>query len=368
VRLFRNRFSGLDRDLIVRPSYQPDLLVNGEVKAYLSTIIRATQDKSLTGYFVGIDWKEKRIESKIPIPIKGQSPFWNARGGNRGGRGVQVWDDVIYVATEAGIRKYDLGYNSLGELNNSSFGGLHEIYVDGTGIWVTSTIHDLVLKVDFEGNTLDEWWGHESPLLQRRFGFASRAINLGLDFGLDDFQTQYDEYCAEERLHVNTVMAQDGKVYAYCPRINALVKIRPLPEEIVIHDDSLGGGHNGIITEDNKMIVNDTRRQAIRVYDVATGRLTKVLDTQIRRVRRSEQFIIPGWQRGLAHVRDGIYLVGTSPATVFEVDIENDLIGHVFEVDSDVAHCVHGLAAVVTEEPARHTDTGSGRAPASEKG
>ena len=202
------------------------------------------------------------------------------------------------------------------------------------------------MKVDFDGKTLDEWWGHESALLQETFGFSSREINLGLDFPLDSFQAEYDKYCEEERLHVNTVMVQGENVYVYCPRINSLVKIRPLPEVIIVRDDSLEGGHNGIITRENKMIVNDTRRQAIRVYNVITGSLEKVIDTQIYSEKRSEQFMKAGWQRGLAHVRDGIYLVGTSPATVFEIDVNNNMIGNIMQIDNNVAHCIHGLTVM----------------------
>jgi hypothetical protein len=42
-------------------------------------------------------------------------------------------------------------------------------------------------------------------------------------------------------------------------------------------------------------------------------------------------------------VEDSTYLIGTSPATIFEVNIDKEIIGQVCKIDNDVRHCIHGL-------------------------
>ena len=330
---------------ICLPTKVDFLLPDLDLEVISTTVIRKTSNSLITGFLYVINWKENKVLKKIPVPIKGSSKFWNDRGGNRGGRGILKYQDKLYIATESSLRVYDSGYNFIGEINNEKFAGLHEICADKDGFWITSTVHDLVLKIDHNGKIIDEWFGSESKKLLERFSIKPRFLNIGLNFEKDNFKNKYDEYCMQERLHVNSVNIAGHSVYVYCPKIMSLIKIRPLPEEVVMHDKTLIKGHNGIMTDDNKIIVNDTINQAVRIYDATSGCLIKIISTMIYDEHLSEQFARAGWQRGLMKVTDQIYLVGTSPATVFELDIENNFIGKIFKLDSKLSHCVHGLYA-----------------------
>ncbi|PKN16429.1 MAG: hypothetical protein CVU66_01050 [Deltaproteobacteria bacterium HGW-Deltaproteobacteria-23] len=220
------------------------------------------------------------------------------------------------------------------------------MFVDKDGIWVTSTVHDLVLKLSLEGEVLDTWWGSESELLKGLFGFSSRTLNLEMDFGTENFAEGYDKYCKDERLHINTVCMHKNEVYVFSCWKNSLIRIRPLPEKIVVRDDSLSAPHNGIITDRGEVLINNTMKQTLNVYDLNSGLLIREISTRIFDEDVSKQFAKAGWQRGLAHLEGSKYLVGTSPAAVFEVDIESGAIGAVLQIDKDVRHCIHGLAVV----------------------
>lgn len=322
------------------------LLADAELpglRVFATTVIRESQNPDMTGFLLEIDWQTNQVLRRIPIPLDTQHPFWNARGGNRGGRGVVAYQGVLYVASSMSVLLFDRELHQIGELTHPYLAGLHEMYIDASGIWLTSTVHDLIVKLDFDGKILDEWWGSESELLQNRFGFSGRKMNLQLDFPKENFSDAYEQYCAEERLHANTVWVHDEKVYVLACRKLALIKIRPEPEQIILADQRLKSPHNGIVTPDGRIILNDTQHQAIRSYDLASGRPLRTLMTSLYLRPHSHQFTTAGWQRGLAHVSGSIFLVGTSPATVFEVDIDRGLIGQVCAIDSDVRHCIHGL-------------------------
>jgi hypothetical protein len=322
------------------------LLENGDYRVFATTVLRGSTNHDLTGYLVEIDWKSGSVERRIPIPIDTGHPFWNERGGNRGGRGVWIHDDTLYVATAMSVLTYDSKLNQTGEITHPHLAGVHEICVVDGGIWFTSTVHDLVLKTDFDGNVLDEFWGSESPLLQDYFGFSSRSLNLELNFPADSFEDAYEAYCNDERLHVNTVQVVDGAVYVLANKRNALIRIRPTPERIVFQDPQLASPHNSVIQSDGRVLVNNTRKQTLCIYDLEAGELQRIIETNLSHTDEpSEQFAKAGWQRGLAAPERNVCLVGTSPAAIFEVDVSRGLLGRVVTLDDDVRHCIHGLVA-----------------------
>lgn len=317
-----------------------------DLRIFTTTVIRGSKNRELTGFLFELDWQGNRIKERIPIPLDTGHPFWNARGGNRGGRGVFIHNGTLYIATAMSVLMFDSKLKKIGELTHPYLAGLHEIYVDSEGIWLTSTVHDLVVKLNFSGNIIDEWWGSESKILQQKFGFSSRKLNLSLDFAEEAFTLEYERYCEKERLHANTVWPHNEEVYVLACRRKAFIRIRPDPERIVLQDKQLGAPHNGIVTPDGRIIINDTQNQCIRTYDLLSGKRLMTMSTAIYRSKNSKQFAKAGWQRGLAHVKDSVFLVGTSPATIFEVDIDRLTIGQICKIDTHVSHCVHGLAVI----------------------
>lgn len=317
---------------------------NSSFRVFATTVKRGEANPEMTGFLLEIDWTRNRVMRQIPIPMDTSHPYWNSRGGNRGGRGIAATEKELFVATATSILVFNQNLDQIGEISHPYLAGLHELFIDHDGIWVTSTVHDLVMKLDFNGAIIDTWWGSESLLLQRYFNFSGRELNLSMSFPEATFEKQYDEYCKDERLHINSVFAHEQSVYVLCNRKNAIVKIRPLPEEIIIVDDQLHSPHNLVMTSEGIAVVNNTQKQAVNLYDLREYRWLTEIGTGIFDQSKSEQFASAGWQRGLAHVKGSVYLVGTSPAAIFEVDITTNKIGQICHIDSDVKHCIHGLA------------------------
>jgi hypothetical protein len=323
----------------------PESDYNG-LRVFATSVIRNSSDHALTGYLFELDWPKATVRRKIPIPIDSSTPFWNPRGGNRGGRGIATNGDVLFVATATSVILYDKCLRPIRGICDPLLAGLHEIYAEANGLWLTSTAHDLIVKIGYDGSVLDCWYGSESPALQKAFQFPGRVLDLGLNFPPESFVDHYNRYCEDDRLHLNSVWKRGEEVYALACRRQALIRIRPGPEQVMLHDKSLVSPHNGLLAPDGRVLINNTGCQSIRTYDLATGRLLADLGTRLQSIQgTSTQFAKPGWQRGLSLVRDAVYLVGVSPATVFEVDIDKGVIGRVCRIDSDPSHCIHGLMA-----------------------
>lgn len=314
---------------------------------YTSTVIRES-DSALSGFLILIDWTRKRIIKKIPLPINTGHKYWNARGGNRGGRGIQFDrnNSLLYVATATEILKYSLDLDYLGALNHEYMAGLHEILLDENSLWIISTVHDLVFRLGLDGELQDEWWGSKSTVLRESFFHEERNINIRLQFPEVGFEQAYEKYCSEEVFHLNAVATYNESTYVLSNFKNSVIKIRPT-EEVVFSDSSLCYPHNLYISAEGQIVLNDTGNQRLRVYDVKTGMLLQTVDTPVTcNGESSVQFAKAGWQRGLSVLDTDRYLVGTSPAQIFEIDSSNAEIKGRMIIDKNIRHCIHGLLAV----------------------
>lgn len=334
--------------LTVDASRTNEPIVTSEMLAgrrfFVTTVLRGSRPEEMTGYIMELDWLGGEVTKSVPIPLESGNPMWNGRGGNRGGRGMAVHDGKLYVAVATSLLVYDHDLNKIDEISHKHLAGLHEIAIDHRGIWINSTVHDLILLMDFDGKAKKEFWLSEHAELQQELGYTGRELMLDLDFPTESFTEDYDKYCKDERLHLNSLTIRDGRVYTLACRRRALLAIDARGEvEVVIHDAALNCPHNCEFTPDGLVAINDTVNQAVRLYDPKTGKRIRTVNTCIDGQAQSAQFARAGWQRGMAAVGEGVFLVGTSPATVFELDINRGVIGRTVRMDDDVRHCVHGL-------------------------
>src|SRR5690606_2373539 len=135
-------------------------------RCFATTVLRGSDNAAITGHLLEIDLEQWKLTQQQPIPIDSNCTFWNARGGNRGGRGVVAFDNRLYVAVAGAILVYDAALKPVTRIEHPWMAGLHEIAVDAAGIWVTSTVHDLLMQLDHAGNVKRTWWGSEHAGLQ----------------------------------------------------------------------------------------------------------------------------------------------------------------------------------------------------------
>lgn len=309
---------------------------------FVTTILRNSQDNHMTGFLYELDWQGQRVLRQVPLALADGTRFWNPRGANRGGRGMAVLDGELLVGVAQRILRFDRDLKYLGAIENPNLGSVHGLAVHKGTIWATSGLHDMVVNLDREGNTLRLWHGHESRALQHKFFLPRRSLNLSLEFPDDQFMDHYLRYAAAELYHINALALDEEDLLVLLPRIRSVLRLKEnggqFDEQMEFTDPCLPLAHDLVLWE-GRYLVNDTHNQHVRLYG-KTGKLLKVIETRMVATEgQSRQFFTGGWQRGLTHLHGSTFLVATSPAMIFELDIEHARMGRVLRLDQDVNNC-----------------------------
>ena len=126
----------------------------------------------------------------------------NPRGGFRGARGVTIYGDHLIIANAERLLIFDSSWKFVGEITHPWMGGVHDILVDGDGIWVTCATADLLLKVDWTGKVLADWEWRLDKNLTASFGFRNLSqVDRRLDYR--DPETMRDG--VHNTVHLNAV-------------------------------------------------------------------------------------------------------------------------------------------------------------------
>lgn len=317
----------------------------GKVRVYLSAIDRASCNAAETGFVYLIDWRAGNVQTVKKIATKDASlyKFWNPRGGNRGARGLAFFDNKLYVATATSIKVYDEWLNLLDEIRHPYLAGLHSIHVGKMGILVAVTVHDMVMRIDFSGKEQFIWRGSESRKLQEALGFDARPDIRSID-DIDE------EYLRSNRLHLSGLVVKNEYIYALSGKLGVLIKLnpdKPDSEKLAIarYQSHLNHPHDVYVSANNTFLINNTKQQEIQEYN-SNGYLLRTIKTPVYPVSQVSMFATPGWQRGLAWLGGSTYLVGTSPLTIFSVNIESGKIIDVLKLSESLTLASYGICVV----------------------
>ena len=327
-------------------------------KVFLSTVVRGAPMEQ-AGELIALDWDRKQVLGRVPIfPTNPAIDDPNTRGGGRGGRGIVLLRNELFVANYHTLQGFDYDLKPTRTITNHNFAGLHELKLVSDGIWASSTPLGAVMKVDFTGKVLQEWWAHEDAVVQKEFSPAP----LDVDKQKDNRLAYLEDF---SKLHLNNVEVHDGKVYVCFNNHGAVLRL--FPTKVVAHDPALKGCHNGLVTEDDEILINDSHRHTFIVFDLHTGHVKRKIDlSQFPEVRklaeargfkavpwhiRLRNFIIrkrmarPLFTRGMCRLDQSRVLLGVSPATVLEVDYKQGKLLSMMQLADSPNECVHGLEA-----------------------
>ena len=335
-------------------------------KLYFSTVFRyAPIDQA--GELVKIDWEEKRVEKKVPVlpkVLKFEDP--NPRGNSRGGRGIAVVDGKVIMAGYCELQVYDFDLNPLFNISHNLFSGLHEVYYESDHrLWVTSTSLNTALLIDLDtGQLLDQFWPQEIPAFQERWGVKPRAINKEEDNRIRFLKKNIEK--DPHHLHFNAFFRWKDENFGLFNRLGAVVNLTR--NTVVFEDPKIKGCHNLNILDDGSIFINDTRNQAVNIYDMG-GSLKKrinllpmhpagkkVLSRRLLNPARKllnqvglakHEIAMPFFVRGMDIVEDLMY-VGISPASVLCVNWESGKLVDSFTYTEDIRKAVHGLKVINT--------------------
>lgn len=331
------------------------------MRVFISTVVRGAPIKR-GGELISLDWESGRVLARTPIvlppPMVDDS---NTRGGFRGGRGIVVLPDELFVASYHTLLGFDHDLKPTRTITNNNFSGVHELKLVKDGIWVSSTPLGAILKVDFKGLQVAEWWAHDDPVVQKQFGVSPLDLNKQQDNRLAVVEDE-----TKSKLHLNNVDEHNGRLYVSFNNHGAVLRL--FPTEVVAHRPELKGCHNGLVTNGGELLLNNSHHHAIIVFDLKTGDVRREINLaafpEVKPLLQARHYRNVPWTirfrnflnrkrmsrsmftRGMCLLDDARVLVGVSPASVLEIDYKEGRLLKLVQLSDGINECVHGLEAV----------------------
>lgn len=306
------------------------------------------------GELVQLDWETKKVRKKIPIfptaPDIDHDP--NPRGNTRGGKGILVTEQEVFVGTYHTILVFDHELNLLRKVANNLFVNIHEMCFAGQNIWVSATTIDCAILVDPNGNTIKTFWPREEKVLQERFALAPMTIDKTADNRLAYIHAELST--KESHTHLNAVVKSGAQTYILLNRQGAVVRIEP-DVKVIIEDAALKGAHSPRISPDGEqMILCSSFTKSVLFFSIKTGKLLKKIDllgfaevAKLQQDHPDQPYNKSIFVRGLDILDEGRILVGISPASILEIDTDKDKLLDFYRYTTDVGDAVHGLAHIL---------------------
>ena len=349
---------------------------------FFSTVVRAAPLHE-GGEVVRLDWASKQVEARAPVrPLNEALRDRNPRGNSRGGRGIWLTEDAVYVAAYDGIRVFDHRLQPRSELTNGLMVGLHEVFMtEQKRLWVAATAVDALLEIDLtSGAIVGEYWPREVPAFQKAFGVEIPQLDKTADQRAAFLDPEHAHH--PSHLHLNALARWRGSTLGLLNRFGAVIDLDH--NEVVVRDKVLRGGHNLVVREDIAAVCA-TSDYSVRLYDLDSGQplqafglarypeLAHLLAGRRRaRVSRAVQRVAqraviakPLFVRGLDLVGTRLF-VGFSPASIACIDLTTGDLVDFYQYSDDVRVCVHGLRLVGSDtlgafgpsSVSDHTDAG----------
>lgn len=334
---------------------------------YFSTVVRMAPLEN-GGELVKLDWDRKEVLARRPIvPREPVVNDPNPRGGTRGGRGIVIQNGHVMVASYHTLHVFDHDLELMRSISHPLFGDLHELGMDQDGLWASSTVLDGALKIDEEGRLVDSWWPREDPVVSGRYQLPPLEFDKSQDNRLSFLGISQT---LQGHTHLNAVSLLEGRPIVLLNKLGSIVRLNPT--EIFAEDPMLEGSHNLLVTNDSRVLVNDSIRRAVVVFDPSGGVEKRIELEKYRHVRKILRKYIgrslrirlgkmipsfrlswllvrnvvgsrPVFVRGLCETGRGTLLVGISPATVLEIDPKTEKLVDLFTYSDDIHCAVHGL-------------------------
>lgn len=335
-------------------------------KLYFSTVFRCAPVNQ-AGELVKVDWESKKVEKNVsasPKALKFEDP--NPRGNSRGGRGIAIIDEKVIMAGDCELQIFDLNLNPLFNISHNLMSSLHEVYSDKSNrLWLTSTTLSCAILIDLDsGELLDQIWPQEIPAFQERWGLKPRLVKKEEDNRIRFLgeNIEKDPY----HLHFNAITEWKGERFGLFNRLGAVVNLTR--GSVVFEDPKIKGAHNLIIDHDGTIFVNDTRNQAVNLYNMS-GVLKKRIDLLplhsagelVKRYKflvptrkllsrigfGQQEIVMPFFVRGMDLHEERLY-IGISPASVLCLDWQTGKLVDSFTYSEDIRKAVHGLRVVLS--------------------
>ena len=338
-----------------------------------STVVRKTKDIAHSGQVFLIDWSnDPKIVSSMftELPKTPVSELSNKRGGLRGATGIKfAQKDCFWFTNYDTAFKYTLNFKKVDEIYNEFFAGIHQIWLDGKHLYVTSTMLDRLYKVNTETKVVDlaldlkeqQWL---EPLLEKRKKFLVNkgCKQVGLTFRVDDYNLilnrekskinvcNWDYKSAPgvgrvDLTHLNNVQIINSKTYINLKDVGAFVE---LPSKVLLDYPIEYESHDTTIMPDGNFVMNCSGDGLVRVWNskctlkkeiLLTNKICKIYGEHYRELVKPSP-----WNQGFGLLPNGNFVVGHVPAGLLELDTNGNVVKHLnLASEQSRDNKVHGI-------------------------
>ena len=255
---------------------------------------------------------------------------WEGRGWDRGLRGIEFYKDQIYIAASDELFCFDKDFNIVGSWRSPYLRHAHEISRHGSNLYVTSTGFDSLLQFNLDQQVFDKAW-------------LIRPTPDGI-IGVASYNPPRQGPEPENRLHINSVFADETGLYIGARALPFLLRIGPQGSGQVAR---LPNGTHNAMPYRGGVIYNHTNEDVIALESkgsqtflpVPTYPEAELINFELGDEKLARQ----GFGRGLCWSDDEILFTGSSPSTITAWDLPSRSVLAAVNLSMDVRNAIHGL-------------------------
>jgi hypothetical protein len=339
----------------------------------VTSAVRHAGHERFSGYVRIVDLESGAVLHTEPVPEspwRGVDP--NPRGGTRGAKGVSVHGDRLVVCNSDSVFVLDERLEPVTAFSHPLAGAIHDALAEESGIWLTCTNADLLARFTWDGELAETWSWRDDPLLVRELAFdAIPPTDLTLDYrdprvlqggvtnvvhlnavtrGTGGLLLNFGRILSPDEVARRQRMARLGRAAA---RLGVVRKRKP--ETTTAPASAIPGSTAAIVElrDDGSTRVRATRTDVTVPNHNVIERGGTLLynDTNEGRLVVDEGSVAvpgdPSFARGLAHLRDDTYLVGSQhPLAVHAVDITAGEVVETYELGGEENESVYAIAVL----------------------
>ncbi|MFX0134093.1 MAG: hypothetical protein ACFFDN_10660 [Candidatus Hodarchaeota archaeon] len=316
-----------------------------------SSVIRSTHQGESHGGIYLIDLNTG--DYKQVVDWNDSSIDWEGRGGDRGLRGIALYDNKIYLAASDELFIFNKNFEIVNSFRNKYLKHCHEIFIFKDSLFITSTAFNSILEFNLKSNTFVKGY----HLKYSRFKeFLNKnvnkikiryLINIIKKFKpkLTIFDPNLDDGPFKQlKFHLNIVFCENNRIYFCGTGLNYLFYI--CDEKIHRYAKVPAGSHN-VRPFKEGILLNDTFADSISYMDlkgnvIESFQIKKFKENELLNAHLPKDHARQAFGRGLCITDEGLIIGGSSALiTVYKLGCPNAL--KYVNITMDVRNSIHGL-------------------------
>ncbi len=299
-------------------------------KLIATSVVRGSEKGQSHGGVYIVDFESLKVDQKVDW--NDGSIDFTGRGWDRGLRGIEFYDNQVWIAASDELFCYSPDFELIGSYRNEYLKHCHEISRRDHLLFITSTGYDSLLVFNLKTSAFI--WG--LYLSKNGDNWIGQRFDP-LDKNGPPFANNY---------HINMVHVARTGVYFSGLHSRALLRLRP--NMGISRVCSLPEGIHNAMPCLNGIVFNDTKSDVVRLQRENGKSIVFSIpsyndDDLVFNGVDSSQIARQAFGRGLCLVNDNLIAAGSSPSTISLYDLNAKERVAMVNLTMDIRNAIHGL-------------------------